>query len=94
MSATVNDERLSGDHLWSGYEMQNSICHSLWRGGYAQRRVIPVERHEFGIAVIPVALFQPVSLDKPRHTALILSFGPKALASDSVMVTMAPFEAA
>ncbi len=46
--------------------MQNSICHSLWRGGYAQRRVIPVERHEFGIAVIPVALFQPVSLDKPR----------------------------
>ena len=66
MSATIDDERLSSDNLWSGDEMQNSIRNSLWRGGYAQRCIIPVERHEFGVAGITVALFQPVTLDKPR----------------------------
>ena len=65
MSATIDDERLSSDHLWADDEMQNSICNSLWRGGYAQRCIISVERHEFGIAVITVALFQPVTLDEP-----------------------------
>ena len=58
MSATIDDERLSSDHLWSDDEMQNSIRNSLWRGGYAQRCIISVERHLSATEIAAVMHYQ------------------------------------